>query len=559
MLKNGVKSTNCIWLQKNLDQYEFLTQEARELKSKLSRAKVENNEDIENLKQYYLKFYQMLSNNPLTSLNGISAVNLRQIITHHPEYFFVNNNYGIPVPIKFLKEQGLPIPSADHSQDKAEALKMIEDFRVIVEATAHGLEEKHGFLQKKKKKPNMVFAGILLVLITISLFFLNIGKEHIKRYYHIQQETTGTFVLLSMIFFFLLFFFIKAIREAYQAVKANKITRQYRQLIKAHDELMITKNDLEKQSQMLLHMQSVKEGNELQSNLKHRFYLITLAQYLIKDVNRQKKTRIKEQSIGKFSIFIMVLVTVFLIGLTSEKFRLKLNEFNTYDQKVLAKAGKLFGITPEKYLVVETLAVLRQEPAVNATMVDRLMNGTVVKAVGEEELLEGKVWRRFKTEDHQTGYLDVTALTYLDPAEVTITQGEATSQFDQKDGATHGANSLYDNNCKTYWQEGKSDDGIGEKITMIFEEATISRIRIINGNANSYESYNNYNRVKSVRLRLSNGFEEEITLEDVYAPTGIEITLSQPVQTNFLRLEILSIYRGSMYNDTTLSEIAIYE
>ncbi len=112
----------------------------------------------------------------------------------------------------------------------------------------------------------------------------------------------------------------------------------------------------------------------------------------------------------------------------------------------------------------------------------------------------------------------------------------------------YGAKNLFNRDI-TAWCVGKEDGGIGEKITIEFNKTVkVQEITIVNG-LNFIEYWQLNNRVKEISL---NG--EKITLKDYMNPYVYKLKI--PVITDKLILEIKSVYSGSKFKDTCISEIS---
>ena len=154
-----------------------------------------------------------------------------------------------------------------------------------------------------------------------------------------------------------------------------------------------------------------------------------------------------------------------------------------------------------------------------------------------------------------------------------------TSKFEDKSSwivkASSSRNSYYDRSSGTYihylpeyavdgtlvkaW--GVRGKGIGEWIKIIFPSSrTITRIGIVPGYAKSHPRYGNLfrlnNRVKDVRLEFSDGSSVQFTFTDTESMQYIN--LDPPVQSQYVKIIIESIYRGTKWNDTLISEIEIW-
>jgi len=108
---------------------------------------------------------------------------------------------------------------------------------------------------------------------------------------------------------------------------------------------------------------------------------------------------------------------------------------------------------------------------------------------------------------------------------------------------------------ETAWVEGKDDDGIGEWIKLEKDNPIkVSGIEINNGYLKSESIYKANNRVKTIKIEFSNG--ESITkgLKDEFGANNL-IEFDKPIETSYIKLTILDVYKGSKYNDTCISEI----
>ncbi len=136
---------------------------------------------------------------------------------------------------------------------------------------------------------------------------------------------------------------------------------------------------------------------------------------------------------------------------------------------------------------------------------------------------------------------------------------EASSTLPAAEGVNYAPKQVSDSKQSTVWVEGEKDSsGVGTTLTLSLGEAkTIAAIRIWNGNWYSHDFWVRHNRVKDVELAFSDGSKQVFTLTDEKTPELI--TLEQPVTTESVRLRIKSIYRGSTFNDTVISEIQLLD
>ena len=136
-----------------------------------------------------------------------------------------------------------------------------------------------------------------------------------------------------------------------------------------------------------------------------------------------------------------------------------------------------------------------------------------------------------------------------DPLEVC-----ASSILDPQYGNRYGPNNLVDGKLSTAWVEGVSGNGSGERIVFSFDRPRrLAGFEIVNGYAKNRDIFRKNARVQTARLTLSNGDSQIITLPDTMQARMF--TFAQPVETTWLELQIETVFRGTKYTDTALSEL----
>ena len=120
----------------------------------------------------------------------------------------------------------------------------------------------------------------------------------------------------------------------------------------------------------------------------------------------------------------------------------------------------------------------------------------------------------------------------------------------------HHPRNVVDGNKNTAWVEGSPDDGIGEWIKLTFTESKkINKIGVIPGYAKTDRIFKANNRVKSATLIFSNGDTQVVAFED--QPEMQYFTITSGKKTAYVKLVINSVYKGTKYQDTCISEIGI--
>ncbi len=138
---------------------------------------------------------------------------------------------------------------------------------------------------------------------------------------------------------------------------------------------------------------------------------------------------------------------------------------------------------------------------------------------------------------------------------VTVSGADATSTIAQT-GVDNSPQVLLDGNEKTSWQEGKDDEGIGETVTLTLEKSYNVRFLVFKlGNWRSASSYEKNNRPENMTIALD-GQSFSMTFPDEMEEFCVELSKDCPASE--VTLTIDSVYKGSVYNDTCISEVEVY-
>ncbi len=130
------------------------------------------------------------------------------------------------------------------------------------------------------------------------------------------------------------------------------------------------------------------------------------------------------------------------------------------------------------------------------------------------------------------------------------------SQLTGKSGTVYGAAFLNDGDTSTPWEEGVEGDGIGEQITYEPESGTnLQVIRIYPGNGRSDKAFQENNRPKTITLEID-GKKQTLNFDD--AGHFYTFSSKKPVTAKQVKLIIDSVYQGSKWQDTCISEVEFY-
>ena len=111
----------------------------------------------------------------------------------------------------------------------------------------------------------------------------------------------------------------------------------------------------------------------------------------------------------------------------------------------------------------------------------------------------------------------------------------------------------------TSWMAKEAGGGIGEWIEFASrEEKEVSGVDIKNGYEDNKKLYPEYNRVKRVRVELSDGSTFERKLQDDQWYQMHNIDFGRKIRTSYVKITVLEVYKGSRYDDTYISEVRVY-
>lgn len=125
-----------------------------------------------------------------------------------------------------------------------------------------------------------------------------------------------------------------------------------------------------------------------------------------------------------------------------------------------------------------------------------------------------------------------------------------------KDGEiTYNPENLIDGKSSTPWiskNENIKDDSI---IFKTKDDVNIDKIFISNGFSENPVKFEEYSRIKRMKVEFSNGESTEFTLDDTIQ-VAQEFQLEKPIKTNEIKFTILEVYKGTNHQNVSLGEIS---
>jgi hypothetical protein len=117
-------------------------------------------------------------------------------------------------------------------------------------------------------------------------------------------------------------------------------------------------------------------------------------------------------------------------------------------------------------------------------------------------------------------------------------------------------NLAFDGDPATSWTPKGS--GTEQSLFVHFKSpALVKSVSILNGNGRDEEHYRENNRVKTLRIVLSDGSNQLLTFKDEMRMQRFE--LAHPVTASWVKFEIVSVFSGSKIHHTGIAEIVFNE
>ncbi|MDD3219242.1 MAG: zinc-ribbon domain-containing protein [Lachnospiraceae bacterium] len=153
------------------------------------------------------------------------------------------------------------------------------------------------------------------------------------------------------------------------------------------------------------------------------------------------------------------------------------------------------------------------------------------------------------------GVIEYNRVLLSETTKLSPVDASATSTIKQ-DGVDNSVMVLMDGNEVTNWEEGVDGDGVGEQVTFRFSKAhDMKYLTFKLGNWKSKDYFQDNNRPKTLTLSFDDA-SYQVTFENVQKEFMVE--LGTPIHSEFLSVQIDSVYKGNKWPDTCISEIGVY-
>lgn len=144
------------------------------------------------------------------------------------------------------------------------------------------------------------------------------------------------------------------------------------------------------------------------------------------------------------------------------------------------------------------------------------------------------------------------------PIKMTSDMATATSVCPEDEGVAYEPKNLVDNKLSFAWVEGETGSGLGSFVTLeLGETKAVHGLRIWNGYWYSPDFWQRHNRMKDIEVEFSDGTKQTFTMKDEMVPETL--TFPKPVNTSSIKLKFKSVYSGSTFQDTVISELQVLD
>lgn len=143
--------------------------------------------------------------------------------------------------------------------------------------------------------------------------------------------------------------------------------------------------------------------------------------------------------------------------------------------------------------------------------------------------------------------------------EIPVASASASSYRAPDSGGKYDANLLFDNKSTTAWVEDDEGSGMGSWFEVSLKEAaTISSMKLWNGNWYSFNEWDFYNRGSRVDIFFEDGAKESFDLSDNKKVEDIKF--AKPHTGKTVKIKFVKVHAGSTYADRlAVSEVKFYD
>lgn len=143
-------------------------------------------------------------------------------------------------------------------------------------------------------------------------------------------------------------------------------------------------------------------------------------------------------------------------------------------------------------------------------------------------------------------------------ASIKPVSATAASTYPTEGGVSYEADKVADGKLGTAWVEGDQGGGLGSWVELqLGSPHTVHEVRVYAGMWSSGEYWKRGNRPKEIEVSYSDGTKDVFPLKDEMRVQTL--LLPSPKETSVVRVRLKSIYNGTTWLDTGISEIQVFD
>lgn len=589
-----------LWLQSNLDKYQYNTEEAKALMEEYKSIKVEKLDSVskdveEKLEDCYRRFNTMFNNNPMVYKNGLKEYGIE---ANEFDCYFVKRGEDM-LPVGYYKEnhavECVLLLKEKAEKQRKRTLEIKNNLVNELEKNSRNISDEY-LLFKKVKKANyfrailgtvtcaMVLWYCILFFVTTDIWNIITSLGNMKNFMLAVENGMSnmpvlsnggfiTWLILLVLHLWIGIIAIKSINKirmeyvlTYQRGVTSSIGKKTEKVLKKINLEFEEKfpKDEEKIAELSRRgLNSPIERNSLARTMKNLRNKVGVAQRYTKLKSFQLRGIPDNKILVAFTI--IALLGYFCYNCMSDTDFKKNIDSVVYNiqykfDNMSLRSVKLVEVTEDTFMykdskinpgkVICSLKGGQQAEITEVKLVDE-ENWSKLKIVTDEKIIKGWVLSQYIVPQNT---VDTEAFE-----QITIESSDASSYL-VGDTREYLPSLAHDGDRSTSWQDGnKYDSGKNEYIVLYFGEKTkLDCIQVFPGNAVSNEDFVNNERIKTAKITFSDNSSVKYEFDDSFEQEYQTIRFNKEVETEYVKILVEEVYSGEMYTDLCVSEIRAF-
>lgn len=550
-----------VWVKENLDAYQFLTPEAKQIKKNMESISLETDENIKEFGKVYEEFLVLVERNPFTKKNGEG--NPAEILVNDFYFYFYPTKQNILIPVGLQIEMGVTNTKEKAKEFKERLSLSVVDWNKECEETKRenmklpdindGDEEYDVILDNAPSSFSAMLRTVILLVMAIICLG---GNGYIYAKYRTEIDNLKLIASCAVTIISSIYSF-----KSIQWILREKQRKAY---VKAWKELKGEEEPIVKEEYRTAEMfQSILERIGTQQYQKNNVLTMTVSNEVPTDKNInlndlvQKKVRNRLYTVN-WSYIIAMIMAFMCFCVYAEN--IMPDSINKIKQSIAVQIDKkivspyLFNISEEDrmaaldsvnldFFVLQDGAVAFAD-ANKETPLYSYSKGSTFRFAGIEKNDSDSIMCRFVDEKNMEGYIDASLVQMKDNNEMVpsdIQLIDSTGALEDMDNI----DALFDGRPDTAIKAVK-----GNVIRMIIPDAVkIRNLFIMNGDLKGENS-----GILTARIAINEDEPYWVSFSAKYNGTGYVIPLPEE-KVNVLEIQICDTFDKN--NEGYISEMKL--